>query len=95
VILIAGGLVAGAAGAAALTRSLEGQLFGVRPTDPLVLSLTIAILGIVALAACAVQYRRAARRESIQSSRSPVEGAFSQTDSGDPRTVEPTYTIDV
>ena len=64
-ILIAGGFLAGAAGAAALTRSLEGQLFGVRPTDPLVLSLTVVILGIVALAACAVPARRAVRIDPV------------------------------
>jgi predicted permease len=64
-ILIAGGFLAGAAGAAALTRSLEGQLFGVRPTDPLVLSLTVVILGIVALAACAVPARRATRIDPV------------------------------
>jgi predicted permease len=61
IVLIAGGLVAGAAGAAALTRSLEGQLFGVRATDPFVLSLAVAILGLAGLAACALPARRATR----------------------------------
>jgi len=48
-----------------LTRSLEGQLFGVRPTDPVVLSLTIAILGFVALAACVLPARRATRIDPL------------------------------
>jgi len=65
VILIGGGLAVGAGGAAALTRSLEGQLFGVRPTDPVVLSLTIAILGLVALAACVLPARRATRIDPL------------------------------
>jgi len=60
-LLIAAGIVFGVAGAAALGRSLERQLFGVRTTDPIALSLAVAALGLVALAACALPARRATR----------------------------------
>ena len=60
-LLIAAGIVFGVAGAAALGRSLESQLFGVRTTDPIALSLAVAALGLVALAACALPARRATR----------------------------------
>ena len=47
-------------GSALLKRSLESQLFDVRVTDPLVLTLAAAVLGTVALVACALPARRAA-----------------------------------
>jgi predicted permease len=64
-LLIAAGFALGAAGAAALGRSLESQLFGVRPSDPLVLSLAVVTLAIVAFAACALPARRATRIDPI------------------------------
>jgi len=64
-ILIAAGFAAGAAGAFALRKALETQLFGVSATDPLVLALVVGTLGIVALIACAVPARRATRIDPI------------------------------
>ena len=46
------GVVLGLVGAAAATRLLASQLYGVRPTDPLTLGAVTLVLGIVALLAC-------------------------------------------
>ena len=64
-LLIACGFLLGAAGAVALRRSLESQLFGVSATDPFVLVAVTAILGAVAVAACALPARRATRIDPI------------------------------
>jgi predicted permease len=60
-LLIGAGFVLGAAGAVALRKSLESQLFGVSATDPLVLFGVSAMLALVAIAACALPARRATR----------------------------------
>jgi predicted permease len=65
VLLTVAGLGVGAAGATALTRALESQLFGVSPLDPLVALFAVATLGLVALAACALPARRAARIDPV------------------------------
>ena len=57
--LVIVGFVLGAAGAAALRRTLESQLFGVAATDPIVLAAVTGTLALVALAACAVPAHRA------------------------------------
>ncbi len=59
------GLGVGLAGAFAIRRVMETQLFGVQPMDPVVLALVTGDLGIVALLACAVPARRAARIVSL------------------------------
>jgi predicted permease len=64
-LLIGGGLVLGAVGAIALRKSLESQLFGVNATDPVVLVAVTAILGLVAVSACALPARRATRIDPI------------------------------
>jgi len=64
-VLILAGFVLGGAGAFALRRSLESQLFGVSATDPTVLMAVIAILATVAIVACAVPARRATRIDPI------------------------------
>ena len=64
-LLIAGGFLLGAAGAVALRKSLESQLFGVSATDPVVLAAVTVILGAVAVAACALPARRATRIDPI------------------------------
>jgi putative ABC transport system permease protein len=55
------GVVIGLAAALALTRYLEALLYSVRPTDPAIFASAIAILLLVAAAACYLPARRAAR----------------------------------
>ena len=59
--LVAIGLALGIAGAFAVTRFLESQLFGVKPTDPLTFSLVAVVLATVALVATLVPAMRATR----------------------------------
>src|SRR5262245_36180666 len=59
------GLILGFAGAIGLTRLLGTLLFGVGPRDPLTLSGSGAILAAVALLACYVPARRAARLDPL------------------------------
>jgi len=63
--LLALGVGVGLAGAFAIRRAMETQLYGVRPMDPLVLALVTAALGVVAFLACAVPARRAARIDPL------------------------------
>ena len=55
------GLILGAAGSVALTRFLSRLLFGVKPGDPLTLLSVAVLLAAVALLACWIPARRAAR----------------------------------
>jgi putative ABC transport system permease protein len=55
------GVVIGLAAAWALTRLLAGMLFQVKPRDPLTFAAVAALLAAVALAACLLPARRAAR----------------------------------
>ena len=64
-LLLAVGLALGVAGAVGISRTLEGQLFGVHATDPLVAVLAIVTLGLVALAACTLPARRATRIDPV------------------------------
>jgi putative ABC transport system permease protein len=61
----AAGTAIGLVGAAGLTRVLESLLFGVKPTDPLTLGIVAALLLAVALVACYVPARRAARIDPL------------------------------
>lgn len=64
-VLMAGGFLAGVAGAFAIRRTMAAQLYGVGPMDPLVLGGVAAVLAVVALAACMLPARRAARIDPI------------------------------
>jgi predicted permease len=59
--LTAAGLVSGALIAWSVTRAMSALLYGVDAGDPLTFGLVIGLLGIVALAACAVPAIRASR----------------------------------
>jgi predicted permease len=55
------GIIVGVAGALAVTRVLASLLFGVTPTDPLTFGAVTVLLGSVALLACYLPARRAAK----------------------------------
>jgi predicted permease len=61
----AGGLL-GVAGILAMGRVLENQLFGVRPSDPLIIAGIVCVVGLVALGACLVPARRAAAIDPVR-----------------------------
>ncbi|MGC2624201.1 MAG: ABC transporter permease [Candidatus Acidiferrales bacterium] len=58
-LLAAGGIVIGIAGALALGRVLQSLLFEIKPTDPATFIGVAVVLAIVALAACYIPARRA------------------------------------
>jgi predicted permease len=59
-LLAAGGIAIGMAGAWVVTRFLASLLFGVRPTDPMTFAMVPSVLAAVALLACYLPARRAA-----------------------------------
>jgi putative ABC transport system permease protein len=63
--LIAAGLVIGIAGALALTGLVKGLLFGVTPSDPLTHVIVVLVLTVVAILACWIPARRAAKVDPI------------------------------
>jgi putative ABC transport system permease protein len=63
--LIAGGLILGVGGSVALRTVVAGQLYGVKPLDPMVMSGVIATLAAVGLAACILPARRATRVDPV------------------------------
>jgi putative ABC transport system permease protein len=63
--LIAAGLAIGAVAAAGMTRTIGALLFEVSPTDPLTFVSTGGLLGMVALLACYLPARRAARLDPV------------------------------
>ena len=64
-LLVAGGVALGVVAALAASRVLAGFLFGVTPNDPGVFIAVPALLGGVAIAACLVPARRAARVDPL------------------------------
>jgi putative ABC transport system permease protein len=63
------GVLAGLAGAAALTRYIANQLHDVRPIDPLTFAAVAGMLTLVALAACAVPALRASGLDPVEALR--------------------------
>ena len=64
-MLIGVGLVLGLAGAVAMAEVMKGLLFGVQPTDPLLLGGVALATGAVALLACLAPARRAAHVDPV------------------------------
>jgi ABC-type antimicrobial peptide transport system permease subunit len=64
-LVVASGLILGLAGALALGRALEDQVYGVRPTDPLILGSVTLAAGLIALLACLSPARRAMRVDPL------------------------------
>jgi putative ABC transport system permease protein len=64
--LVAAGLLLGLLAALALGRALEGHVFGVRPTDPLVLGIVVVSTGLIALLACVSPARHATRVDPLR-----------------------------
>jgi predicted permease len=60
-MLIVAGLTLGLTGAIAMARTLEGLIFGVQPTDPVLLTAVTMATGCAALVACVAPARRATR----------------------------------
>jgi putative ABC transport system permease protein len=58
-------LALGLIAALVLTRLMASLLFGVSPSDPMTLGLVAVILALVALAACYIPARRAARVDPV------------------------------
>jgi ABC-type antimicrobial peptide transport system permease subunit len=63
------GIVAGVAGALALTRLVKTMLYGIEPNDPLTLAAGVMILLAVALGASWIPARRAARVQPMEALR--------------------------
>jgi predicted permease len=65
-MLVGVGLALGLVGAAALHKIVASQIYGVQPSDPLVLGSVSVLLAGIALAACAVPARRAIRIDPVE-----------------------------
>jgi predicted permease len=61
VVLTGGGIAMGLLGGVGAARLMSGLLFGVDPYDPLTFGAVVAVLTLVALAACGIPARRALR----------------------------------
>ena len=65
-VLVLVGIVVGVAGALGVTRLLDSLLFGVNPTDPLTFAVISLLLALVALLACYLPARRAAKLDPMK-----------------------------
>jgi len=59
----------GIGGAIVLTRTLRSFLFGLSPTDPLTFAAVVLLLMLVALLACYIPARRAAKVDPMEALR--------------------------
>lgn len=65
IVPVAAGLLLGIGGAVALTRVLAALLFETSPTDPVTMAAVAAVLLLVALTACYLPARKAARIDPV------------------------------
>ncbi|HUA63021.1 MAG TPA: ABC transporter permease [Verrucomicrobiae bacterium] len=63
--LLGAGLVLGIAGSAALRSVVAGQLYGVKPLDPVVMSAVVITMMLVGFVACVLPARRASRVDPV------------------------------
>jgi putative ABC transport system permease protein len=63
--LVGLGLLLGGLGSAALRKVVAGQLYGVKPLDPMVISAVVVTLAAVGLAACILPARRATQVDPV------------------------------
>jgi putative ABC transport system permease protein len=63
--LVAAGMVSGLVAAFVMLRFLAKLLYGVRPADPITLAAVAVLLGAIALLACYIPARRAAKVEPV------------------------------
>jgi putative ABC transport system permease protein len=68
--LVFAGIVLGLAAALASARVIASLLFGVSATDPVTLAVVIATLSLVAMLACYIPARRAAKIDPMSALRS-------------------------
>jgi ABC-type antimicrobial peptide transport system permease subunit len=68
-VLTGAGIMLGMAGALALSRLISGMLYGVSSNDPFVYCGASMIFAVVALGACLIPARRAARIDPISALR--------------------------
>ncbi len=64
-LLVAAGVAVGLPAALAVTRLVEGALFGVKPHDPFTFAGAVLLLAVVAAAAAWMPARRASRLEPV------------------------------
>ncbi|HEV3459382.1 MAG TPA: FtsX-like permease family protein, partial [Thermoanaerobaculia bacterium] len=67
--LTAGGVALGAAAALGLTRLMGDMLYKISPRDPLAFGSALAVMAVVALAACLLPAWRATRTDPVQALR--------------------------
>jgi putative ABC transport system permease protein len=68
-VVTAVGIVLGIGAAFGLTRLIASQLYGVTPTDPLTIAVVVLLLMAIALAACVIPARHAAKAEPLRALR--------------------------
>ena len=65
IMIAAVGIVVGVVGALALSRITQSLLYGVEPSDPAVFGAVVAVISLVAVAACLIPMRRATRVDPL------------------------------